>query len=152
MHTFYILREFLSKKILILIYKALIEPLLKYGILVWGGAYDSNLKNLKTAQNTIVKIILKKPRLFSTIQLYNEEIIDLKTIFITTCCSHIQKHHCKQSIINHRYDTRSNINQHLIIPKINRDLSKHSSIFLAPKFYNLLPKEMKNRNHSLKKV
>lgn len=36
-HKFYLLREFLSKKLMIMIYKALVEQLLRYGILVWGG-------------------------------------------------------------------------------------------------------------------
>lgn len=36
-HKFYILRNFLTQKLLITLYKALVESLIRYGILVWGG-------------------------------------------------------------------------------------------------------------------
>ena len=63
-HKFYQMREFLQQKLLIMFYKSLVEPLLRYGIIVWGGAYNVHLHPLKVIQNSIIKIIKKNPDSF----------------------------------------------------------------------------------------
>ena len=52
-YKFYILREILSEKLSILVYRALVESLLRYGIIAWGGMYKTNLRPLQTVQNII---------------------------------------------------------------------------------------------------
>ncbi|CAH1110396.1 unnamed protein product [Psylliodes chrysocephalus] len=49
-HKLYILRNVMAKKLLLMIYKALVELLLRYGIVVWGVMYSSNLTQLKVVQ------------------------------------------------------------------------------------------------------
>ena len=44
-------------KTLLQLYHALIDPLLTYGIVVWGSAYPSYLSKLKTKQNKAMRII-----------------------------------------------------------------------------------------------
>jgi len=47
----YIMREFrdiLNKKELRLIYLALFEPIISYGIIDWGGSYENALSRLQT--------------------------------------------------------------------------------------------------------
>ena len=38
-HKFYTLREILNRQLLITVYKAIVESLLRYGVIVWGGLY-----------------------------------------------------------------------------------------------------------------
>ena len=67
-HKVYMLVAILDRKTLIMLYKSLVKTLM---ILVWGGAHNCHLEQLKTIQNYIVKIILKKPRwLYHTDLLY----------------------------------------------------------------------------------
>ena len=56
-YKFYKLRKFMSKKILVLIHKALVESILQYAIVVWGGLYLSALEPLNVVQNYILKVI-----------------------------------------------------------------------------------------------
>ena len=64
---FYTLRNILSQKLLKNVFYALAQSLIQYGISGWGGTYDVHLKSLKTIQNSILKVILKKPCLTSTL-------------------------------------------------------------------------------------
>jgi len=50
--------KYLPNNNLRLIYLALIEPIVSYGIKGWRGSYDNVLSWLKTSQNTLIKIAL----------------------------------------------------------------------------------------------
>lgn len=47
---------------MIIVYKALVESLIRYGIIIWGGLYNTALKQLNVIQNFILKIINKKEK------------------------------------------------------------------------------------------
>ena len=44
-------------KTLIMIYYALFNSIISYGIIAWGGAYDNVMNSLQSIQNRILKII-----------------------------------------------------------------------------------------------
>lgn len=58
--------DILSNKDLRLIYMVLIESIVLYGTIGWGGYYDNVLSQLLTSQNTSIKISLKKDRKYNT--------------------------------------------------------------------------------------
>lgn len=146
-NKFYLLREFLNKKLLISIYKALIESLIRYGIIIWGGLYKSALNQLNVIQNYILKIIGKKKKLFPTNLLYNEEICNVRTLYIIAICSYIHKHEELKQYVSHNHDTRNKINRHLIIPVNHTNINLRFLNYLAPKIYNLLPCHLKTLNN-----
>ncbi|GFT14148.1 hypothetical protein TNCV_231521 [Trichonephila clavipes] len=45
----------------LLLYTAVLRPILTYGSPVWGYAADSNIKTLEVAQNSIIRNILRSP-------------------------------------------------------------------------------------------
>ena len=45
-----------------MIYRALVEPLLRYGIVIWGRALNTHIDKPKVMQNSILKGILKKTK------------------------------------------------------------------------------------------
>lgn len=51
------MREILTRKMLIIVYKALID-----GIIAWGGLYKNSLYPLKIVQNYILKSYAKNKR------------------------------------------------------------------------------------------
>lgn len=55
----------------ILLYKSIFQSILLYGSPVWGDCAMCHRKRLQTVQNKCLKIILKKPRSFSTIKLHS---------------------------------------------------------------------------------
>lgn len=149
-HKFYMLREILSRKLLIAIYKALVEPLLGYGILVWGGAYGVHLEQLKRIQNYIVKIIFKKPRMYPTHLLYSE-ILNLKSLYILTVCNFIHLNNKYQDkYIAHSYQTRANANGLFNVTLSKTSLGQHFVTYLGLKIYNEIPlniRSIKNKKH-----
>lgn len=143
LHKFYLLRSILTKKLLIMFYKSLIEPILRYGISVWGGAYAANLESLKVIQNTVIKIMFKKTRLYPTSQLYTSELCNLKTLFVLSICLYINKNYNTQTLISHNHQTRINLGKHMVVPQSNRSINQRSIVYLGPKYYNLLPDRIK---------
>lgn len=86
LYKFYRLRDILSRKNLLIVYKALAESIIQYCIMVWGGTFNNSLRHLQTTQNSIIKIIFRKERLFPTDQLYLETgILNVRSIYSYQC-------------------------------------------------------------------
>lgn len=143
-HKFYLLREFLNKRTLIIIYKAFVESIIGYGILVWGGLYNNSLYKLNIIQKYILKIIYRKKRLYPTRLLFNEEILSIRSIYILTVCSYVHTHNNLKLLVNHTYETRTRINRHIKLPISNNNLNLRYVNYFGPKLYNLLPGEVRN--------
>lgn len=143
-YKFYILRNILSTSMLIALYRSLVESLLTYGITVWGSMYENAMRPLQIVQNKILKIIHKKDRLYPTNMLYNEKILDLRTLFFHSVNCYIHKHSRAQPGVTHSQNTRFRLNRLLKIPICNSEFYRRSINYLGPKIYNLLPTEMKN--------
>ena len=138
-HKFYIIREFLSAKLVVQVYKSLVESLMRYGLAVWGGTYKTNLQPLRIIQNYILKVSYKRDRLYPTRLLYNENVNDLDVLYIQSLCKFVHQKKVLQNHISHAYFTRQNINNHLTLPPNHRTINMRHATYLAPKVYNLLP-------------
>lgn len=143
LHKFYILREILNQKLLVTIYKSLVESLLRYGIVVWGGLYSNSLIPLNLIQNYILKIIYKKNRRYSTELLYSGEIRNVRTLYFVSACTFIHKNEKLKIYCTHQYETRNKNNKHIVIPHSTRNKNQRFLNYLGPKLYNLIPLEIK---------
>jgi len=105
----YIMREFrdiLNKKDLRLIYLALIEPKISYGIIGWGGSYDNALSRLQTSQNTLIKIALNKEKTYHTKQLYEDfNVLNIKNLYLKSAVLFLKKHNVPLPVC-HNVNTR----------------------------------------------
>ena len=91
-YKFYQLRNILPEKNLRVIYGALAESVIRYGILIWGGAYRESVRNLCTIQNTVLKILFRKSRLHSTEALYMEtQTLNIRQLYAYQSLIWIQK-------------------------------------------------------------
>lgn len=136
---FYILREFLGKKLLSSVYKALVESLIRYGLVIWGGLTNTCMKQLNVVQNYILKIINRKEKRYPTSLLYSEEILDVRSLYILCTCSLVHKKTNLKNYVNHSYATRNRSNKHLVIPNSKTSINQRFLNYLAPKTYNMLP-------------
>lgn len=73
MHNFLILRDILSENNIIIVCKDLIESLIRYGLVIWGGLFENSVKQLNTVQNHILKIIFTRCEWYPTQELYSEK-------------------------------------------------------------------------------
>ncbi|MGL4388073.1 MAG: RNA-directed DNA polymerase, partial [Brevinema sp.] len=68
-------RSHLSRQNRIILYRALITPILLYAVPTWGNASPSNIKKLQTVQNKALKIIYNTPLLTNLKKLHIEHSI-----------------------------------------------------------------------------
>lgn len=69
---FWNVKRYFNIKIKRMIYIALVQFIYSYGIMFWGCAYNTHLKKLKVTINSIFKLLLSKPKHFSTKLIFNE--------------------------------------------------------------------------------
>lgn len=141
-YKFYILRVILNKKLLLGIYKSLIESLLRYGIVVWGGLYHNSLSQLCVVQNYVLKVIHNKKKLYPTDLLYSEDILNVRSLYFLSTCTFMHKSKNKK-FVNHSHNTRATTGRQLEVPLLNTTKNQRSYDFLAPKMYNILPQEIR---------
>ena len=122
----------------------MVESLIRYGIIVWGGAYGNSLQPLNITQNFILKVINKKKRLYSTHLLYNPEILNVRSLCVLSTAIFVHKTPKLQNHVDHSHGTRNNSNKHLKIPNSNTSFNLRFTDYLAPKIYNMLPTNIKN--------
>lgn len=143
-YKFYTLREILNRKLLISVYRSLVESLIRYGIVVWGGLYNTALKPLNTVQNYILKVIYRKNRRYSTKMLYTCEVFDTRSIYVLEICSFVFKNRELYMYISHVYSTRGRDNKHLQIPNSHSNKNLRFINYLAPKILNIIPLDIRN--------
>lgn len=143
-HIFYSLRDILHKRNFLLVYNSLIESVLRYCIVIWGGLYNNALNNLQRTQNGLLKIILKKPRLYSTELLYSEcGIFDIKALFYYHCLLYMFNKYNPELLSNKTYQTRSVSNKWVDIPLYRKSHLQRFVFYVGPKLFNILPPYLK---------
>jgi uncharacterized protein YjaZ len=81
-YIFLEVRNYLSTKQLYSIYYGLVQSLLQYSITSWGAAYSTSLNCIEIAQKLIIKIIIKKPRDYSSERLFRDfRVLKFKDLF-----------------------------------------------------------------------
>lgn len=146
-YIFLSLRNILNRQLMKSVYFALCQSVLSYGIAAWGGTYKTILVPLKNTLKLLIRIILKKPPLFPSKELFKEfTVLQLEQLYTRTILSFYHRHPEIQNPIEHSYRTRSQDDQSVKIPKMSKTFGQKHMVFLAPKLFNLLPPELKAIN------
>lgn len=136
------LRNILNMKDLQILYHALVESHLTYGIVAWGGAGNTHIHRLQVLQKWILKIIHARVRTYPTETLFRESsVLDIKQLFCRDLLITQYTHRARLSQRNHPYETRNKKNVQL--PKPVRTHTQHSFYYLGPKLYNMIPLELR---------
>ena len=144
-HKFYNIRDILSRKTLLIVYKSLIESIIRYGIIVWGGTYENALMPVKIIQKTILKIISHKPTIYPSVLLFKEiDTLSVKHLYILEIIVHVKTHLTNYNISTYDYNTKSKENKNLNVKKYSRTQQQNFIDYLGPWYYNLIPIKLKN--------
>ena len=136
------LRSSVPDHILLNLYYTLIYPYLTYCNIIWGGASEVHLRNLKLLQKKAVRLITNSNYLAHTNPLYVKTNI-LKINDIHTYLLAVQGFKSRHIYNNtpHEYDTRNRDN---LIPEFQRLSSSQNSIsYTVPTVWNNLPTYVK---------
>lgn len=125
---FYKLKKYMCKKSLKIIYHALFESIVNYGIIAWGGCN-------KTTKSILVRIQNKLINIFSS----DNSVLGVRESYILEAlCYHYAN--CKNAYESHQGITR---HKSLIIPKVNKEIAFKNSTIVAIKYFNKLPTHLK---------
>ncbi|XP_017304851.1 uncharacterized protein LOC113473802 [Diaphorina citri] len=142
MHIFNNLRRVCSNKILRMIYHSFAQSLLQYCICAWGGAYDNTLNPLRRTQNILLRIILKKDRLFHTNTLYELfDVFPLTDLYFYKLTLYSIKREHLWPVNDNPYQTRRTGQIQTI--RIHKSLTCRHFSYLGRKFYCTIPLELK---------
>ena len=114
-----------------IIYYALFHSVINYGIIAWGGAYQTNLQILQTVQTRILKVInntFQTNTPLNLIQLFAYESL------------RYNYEKFKQQFSTSSSTTRRKV---IISPKYDKRISTKSSYIKAINIFNKLPNENK---------
>lgn len=137
---FHRLRWYADNKTLRIIYHALFESIVNYGILAWGGCNKTTYKPLLATQNRLIKICNAR----------NDQPTPLAITetFMTESVRYYYQD-CKQMYEN--YMGRSRARQ-ITLPKINKTIGASCSAYVAKKYFNLMPNSLKNLSSADKTI
>ncbi len=127
---FHRISSFMNKKTLKIIYHALIESIINYGITAWGSAYNNILKSILINQRKIINKLGDN--------VYN--ILDISKTYIISSLSMFYDE-CKVEYENVWVNTR---NRSIPLPKINKKIASKSARYTAIKYFNKLPNNLKS--------
>lgn len=145
LYKFKYLKLILDLPHLKMLYCALVESRLSYGILSWGGIMYSHLKKLDILQKYFLKIIFNKERTYSTNALFREiKMFDIRQLFFQKTIIYQFRNKNNLSFPEHSYNTRSRTNETAQTQTSQKSIGQRCYTYLAPKFYNYLPMALKN--------
>lgn len=142
-YVFKQLRNVADKKLILNVYVSLCESVLCYCISSWGGASKTNLIKLERAQRLILKISLKKPRLYSTEILYRDaQVLTVRQLFIMNII--LRQHSILQYTDQHgRANTRR---QHTVCQ------TQAVKTSFAQRFFNFLSSRLYNETNKIHNI
>ena len=126
------LSKFMDKSTLNMIYYALFNSVISYGITAWGGAYQNNIQLLQSVQTRILKIINKNN--------FQEIIpLNLQQLFAYDCLRFYYSN-LKEQFNNSTRQTRY---KSIIPPKHHKTVSNKNSYLRAIFIFNSMPNNLK---------
>ena len=85
---------------------------------------------------------MHRPRLYPTIQLYAESnVLDTRQLYIKSSLIQFRKH--PQHALHHLHHHETRTRSAPVIPRMNKSFGQRHFTFLASKFYNSLPNDIK---------
>lgn len=137
------LRQYLNIQQLRVIYYALVQSQLAYGIVGWGGAYDANIKNLEIVQKWLLRVILCRSRLYSSDKLYEEAgVFDIRQLYCYTLLIRQYTNRNNIKSFTHGYPTRQRDVLCRTI-RCKKTVGQRSSSYIEQKLFNVAPKSIK---------
>lgn len=153
---FYYLKNFCDPNLLRILYFALVDSRLQYGIQCWGGTFKQYIDKLRISQNHLVRLILNCPIRESSFPLFcHLKILPVQHLYTFKVLKIFYIRSGNTGTQNLLYQTRRNSQKYFRLPKVNKSVFKQSYQYCAPKYFNQLPqiiKDCPNLKHFMKEL
>lgn len=140
----YFIRSLCPSHVIDMLYYALVQSRLLYGIAIWGGAYFSEIKPLITGQKFIIRTMSGKSRMHPSLPLFRDKkILPLRYLYFYKVLE-IFFIKSGQYPIN---DSQGNYNLRSINvirpPRPKKEIFRRFYSYVAPRIYGTLPMNIK---------
>lgn len=143
---FYELRNVLPLKTLKMVYFALVESIINYGLVVWGSAGKTVMAKLQVAQKWVIKIMLFKKKRYPTELVYKDSnLLSPNQMYIKSIIRFMLKNNYYKDCVNHGKNTRNAVQNNLILQKPRYAVCQNHIYCLGPKVFNELPVEIRTK-------
>jgi len=130
------LRHIFNTDIKRIIYLALVQSILCYGIVFWGQVYESHIHSLNITLNNVIKFIFNLPSLtnydcvYNVFNLLNNRCLYYCLIYLYYKNLLLTYHNFKNNTvhIDHIYNTRYKTNINLYVPLYHKQFGIKSAI------------------------
>lgn len=140
------IRYILPLKLTKMVYFALAESILDYGILCWGSACKYVLVPLKLAHKYILKVLLFKPKMYPTDLLFeNSEFLNVRQLYCVRIIQFSLKFNIFKDTVSHGIHTRAVARSDLCTTLQSFSFTQRNINFTGPRLLNILPYCLKNR-------
>jgi hypothetical protein len=142
---FYYLRKLCTDRILNMLYCALVESRLQYGITMWGGAYLNSVNPLIIGQKFIIRVMSKKPARYHSLILFRDrEILPLRYLYFYKVLEVFYRQSGQNpNDINYSHPTLRSRGT-IVPPRPRKEKFRRFFLYVAPHVFNTLPIEIKN--------
>lgn len=140
-----LLSRILDLKLARMVYFAIVQSIIQYGIIAWGGTYTTTISPLTNLLSKIIKICLRKQKFYSTTRAFAElKVMNIGQIFICTLLKFVYNNITIFPMHTTSHLTRRQANCPLAVPKYKKTVCQRHSSFLGPTMYNRLESDFKN--------
>lgn len=150
LRQFYLLRKHCPFNILKNLYFALYQSKLQYGLICWGGSYESTLKPLLTIQKFIVRTINFKSRITPSWPLFcDNRIFPLRHLYVYRVLRLFFIRGGNRFIkILKLHNIRANVKHLCVVPSAKTEHFRRFYFSTGPRLFNSLPLEIRSCSHA----
>lgn len=143
-YVFSNLRKFLTPRLMRVMYFALAQSVLLYGLPVWGGAYATTLNPVYICQKVLLRVITKSKFLEHTAPLFrNLKIFKLKYLIDINSVKQVLREK-RFTYPSHEVVTRFQIQGNIALPLVHTTASLNVYVSAGIRVFNSLPSSVKN--------
>ena len=151
-YAIYHLQSKTNQKILVMIFNALVQSIVRYGISIYGNTTKTHLRTVENIQARILKTIYKKYKTVGT-QLTKRElykkfnILPMTQLFKYTIILKYYEDIQYKEPTEHDIITRQITNTTYQVPRINNDYGRQTLKYTIPKTFNEVPQILRHINN-----
>ena len=136
---FYYIKNIIPVNLKRMFYFAMVQSIFSYGILVWGGIYETNLYTLKILQKSFIRCVKGAGYRDHTENIFNSlNILNINKLYCYNICKFIKSNLQNNISVNMNHNSTK-----CFIPRVNLSSSQRMFLFLGPKIYNEVPSSIK---------
>lgn len=140
LYKFRYLRSILDITHLKIVYYALVQSRLQYGILSWGGILDTHLTKMEVLQRRILKIMYNRKYDYSSDLVFGEsQVLDIRQLYVHDIIVNVYRNRHSLRKIDHEYGTRHKVAGDVQVKKTRKAIGQRNYTYLGNRIFNYLP-------------